>query len=74
MSFTQNKLPPHIFKRYGTTRRFKEAKRAEFKEIEKTIGSFRLCCWYVPGYEAFSSVQKSLNDIKEEMSIKKWGR
>ena len=58
----------------ANTRAFKAKKRAELKAVCKALGTLRLGCAYVPGYEHIDDVAKHLEAWRHEMSEKQWGR
>ena len=71
------KTPPKwLLEREGiTTRQWKAMKRKELREVIKAFDYYRLGCAYCPGINGeVITIGKSLDKLKQSLSVKEWGR
>lgn len=56
-------------------RKFKQAKRAEFRDVLKAFDVFSLGCAYAPGYpDLVREIEEKMEELQTLLTIKKWGR
>lgn len=69
-------IPPHVLKQEGlkTSREWKTLKRRQAKELELALNEFRFGCARCPGYEEVVQLEKSIERLRETLSVKQWGR
>lgn len=71
------KVPNHVKQLYGfkRARQFKSLKRQELRKIFKALDEFRVGSYYIPeeAYEEMLKIEKSIEQIKQNLSVKKWG-
>ncbi len=72
----KQKLPSYITRQFGgTSRSFKKIKRREIKELQRALDKFRLACAWVPyGPGRVGAIKANIDALKEEMSVRSWGR
>lgn len=64
--------PPHG---YRSWRKFKSDKRADLAKLEADFMKFRHGCASIPGYPtAVHAIDRALDKLAKETSIKVWGR
>ena len=69
------KLPKHMFHLYGNTRNFKREKRQQVRAVLQGLDDLQLGCTYLPsGNIEVREAKKVMENLKEKLSIKKWGR
>jgi hypothetical protein len=69
------KFPEHIIKQYGSSRKFRESKRAALRKMEIALRRLYLGCAYLPsGSQKVQRIERELKALRDELSVKAWGR
>ena len=71
------KIPYYVLRatKCLTKREWKSAKRKELRVLDKALNAFRSGCAFVPdGPKHVHAMEASLCELKEIISVKKWGR
>jgi hypothetical protein len=69
------RMPPHILREYGTTRSFKQSKRAEIRVLREALKLVNLGCAYIPdGPHMVYRIENLVNVLARNASLKVWGR
>lgn len=73
-----NKIPKHILKisKTATSRKWKSKKRKEIRVALKAIDDLRRGAAYLPNYRfrILENAEHALEKIKDDCSVKSWGR
>lgn len=68
-------IPPHIVQIYGSKRKFKQTKRAEWKEVIKAFNKFQMGCAFTPGFHSLTAgMANDIRTVKDGLSRANWGR
>lgn len=69
-------FPRGMCKKYGSHRNFKQLKRKQLRAVVKALDDLRFGCAYLerPAYRTVIRLDNEASDLKEQLSVKTWGR
>jgi len=70
------RVPKYVLKNSGikTQRQWKELKRRQLRAAFKAMRKFQGGCYYTPDKGQYCQVMRGLEQLKDMLSVKKWGR
>lgn len=70
------RFPRSMCEKYGSHRNFKQLKRKQLRAVIKAMDDLRFGCAYLkrPAYRTVIRLDHEANDLKQQLSVKVWGR
>lgn len=73
----KNRTFPSVLRsRFWNWRNYKESKRQELRRAMAVLEDFNFGCAYLPkiAYHRYCRIQSELKELRQELSVKEWGR